>query len=399
MGSEKLGMCVGFCKYYEAPHPKRLCTGENWREQPQGEARCERTGNLCGSDTWMEGHSCPCKQCQAWLAAQTEGGEKPQCRWRYPQGTGEYLCCGYDEGHSVPHETVYVTHGSQTFRSNQELWYLPEPATPAPGARAQTEGGEKPLGFKADCCACWKFGPPIVGYCPCRCHKAKVLGAEDIAKISNCCVDYLMTKKHNPKCPLLAIEPSSPPATAGTCQKCGKSKFGPWSTICTADLGKAQEMYCQCGELFTVPTPRETEKVNSARSEPISGGQNFSVGATAVTAREFGATWEGSPTKTPFLFAEAYADQRVRQVRNKFCEVHQPDDLDSCPACEAVHQADLVEKLRQERDAQRNADIELVNSLTIEFNRTVSAEREARERAEKALREATEEIELLRRRQ
>ena len=49
---------------------------------------------------------------------------------------------------------------------------------------------------------------------------------------------------------------------------------------------------------------------------------------------------------------EAYAAERERQVRGKFCEVHQPDDLDTCPACEAVHQADLVVQLRQERDRQ-----------------------------------------------
>jgi len=29
--------------------------------------RCERSGNPCGTDTWMVGHSCPCKACQRWL--------------------------------------------------------------------------------------------------------------------------------------------------------------------------------------------------------------------------------------------------------------------------------------------------------------------------------------------
>lgn len=29
--------------------------------------RCEKSGNPCGTDTWMVGHSCPCNACQRWL--------------------------------------------------------------------------------------------------------------------------------------------------------------------------------------------------------------------------------------------------------------------------------------------------------------------------------------------
>jgi hypothetical protein len=29
--------------------------------------RCERTGNECGTDTWMKGRPCKCDQCQAYL--------------------------------------------------------------------------------------------------------------------------------------------------------------------------------------------------------------------------------------------------------------------------------------------------------------------------------------------
>lgn len=37
----------------------------------------------------------------------------------------------------------------------------------------------------------------------------------------------------------------------GNCPKCGKPKFGPSSTICSAEIGKAQEFYCGCGEVTT----------------------------------------------------------------------------------------------------------------------------------------------------
>lgn len=30
--------------------------------------RCHVTKNECGTDTWKEGHTCPCLQCQAYLA-------------------------------------------------------------------------------------------------------------------------------------------------------------------------------------------------------------------------------------------------------------------------------------------------------------------------------------------
>jgi len=29
--------------------------------------KCEITGNVCGTDTWIDGHPCKCKNCQAWL--------------------------------------------------------------------------------------------------------------------------------------------------------------------------------------------------------------------------------------------------------------------------------------------------------------------------------------------
>lgn len=38
------------------------------------------------------------------------------------------------------------------------------------------------------------------------------------------------------------------------CGKCGKPKFGAWSTICSAEIGKINELYCQCSETFTMPT-------------------------------------------------------------------------------------------------------------------------------------------------
>lgn len=33
------------------------------------EASCKRTGNPCGTDTWREGYSCPCDNCQAYVRA------------------------------------------------------------------------------------------------------------------------------------------------------------------------------------------------------------------------------------------------------------------------------------------------------------------------------------------
>ena len=34
--------------------------------------RCNVTGNPCGTDTWIEGHSCPCENCQRWLSESIE---------------------------------------------------------------------------------------------------------------------------------------------------------------------------------------------------------------------------------------------------------------------------------------------------------------------------------------
>jgi hypothetical protein len=35
---------------------------------PAAVARCEVTGNPCGTDTWAKGTACSCAACQAWLA-------------------------------------------------------------------------------------------------------------------------------------------------------------------------------------------------------------------------------------------------------------------------------------------------------------------------------------------
>lgn len=49
-------------------------------------ARCAKTGNPCGTDTWMAGQSCPCKPCQAWLDAHPEAREvrlpDPYAPWK-----------------------------------------------------------------------------------------------------------------------------------------------------------------------------------------------------------------------------------------------------------------------------------------------------------------------------
>ncbi len=37
------------------------------REAKNPSPRCEKSGNPCGTDTWMVGHSCPCNACQRWL--------------------------------------------------------------------------------------------------------------------------------------------------------------------------------------------------------------------------------------------------------------------------------------------------------------------------------------------
>ena len=35
--------------------------------------RCNVTRNLCGTDTWQAGHTCPCESCKAWLAGKRAG--------------------------------------------------------------------------------------------------------------------------------------------------------------------------------------------------------------------------------------------------------------------------------------------------------------------------------------
>lgn len=46
--------------------------------------RCHVTKNECGSDTWGNGYTCPCLQCQAWLAEQCIAAltpEEQRARW------------------------------------------------------------------------------------------------------------------------------------------------------------------------------------------------------------------------------------------------------------------------------------------------------------------------------
>jgi hypothetical protein len=42
---------------------------KKWAEEEEKNPtpRCEKSGNPCGTDTWMVGHSCPCNACQRWL--------------------------------------------------------------------------------------------------------------------------------------------------------------------------------------------------------------------------------------------------------------------------------------------------------------------------------------------
>lgn len=51
-----------------------LSTLEEHAEAMAG--RCLRTGNPWGTDTWMEGHPCPCASCQAWLRAVAGVGDE-----------------------------------------------------------------------------------------------------------------------------------------------------------------------------------------------------------------------------------------------------------------------------------------------------------------------------------
>jgi len=44
-------------------------------KQLRGLLRCAVTRNSCGTDTWMEGSSCPCPSCQAWLSSAKDGGK------------------------------------------------------------------------------------------------------------------------------------------------------------------------------------------------------------------------------------------------------------------------------------------------------------------------------------
>ena len=37
--------------------------------EPASLLRCRKTGNEYGTDTWMKGYECPCRQCQYWLVA------------------------------------------------------------------------------------------------------------------------------------------------------------------------------------------------------------------------------------------------------------------------------------------------------------------------------------------
>lgn len=312
----------------------------NCGEQPQGGARCERTGNLCGSDTWMEGRSCPCKQCQAWLADESSAN-----------------------AHSVETEHSFANVQPQG-EATGTVAFLQRHYEPTQVATAaQTEGGEKPPR---------KVRRTIAEM------KANGITAEDLEGVST------------PANTALQLEPSSPPATA------------------PHDVFKEVKCAFGCGYIFpTSATPQEI----SAHALT-----HFSPPATAVTAREFGATWEGSPTKTPFLFAEAYADQRVRRSEQFVAQLESNIKFLN----------ERVEKLRQEQELeQKHFDVDdephevadgfgsvwppcekhdrtmqimrpgdarcpdCENEAYIErIKREAAEEREARERAEKALREA-----------
>lgn len=68
--------CVALVKSFEGcrlvgyPDVRGIPTvgyGHTGPEVKIGELRCEMTGNLCGSDTRMAGHPCPCDACQRYL--------------------------------------------------------------------------------------------------------------------------------------------------------------------------------------------------------------------------------------------------------------------------------------------------------------------------------------------
>ena len=64
-----------------AARAKAVSDGETSRadggscgSEPRLAPRCLVTGNLCGTDTWMDGGPCRCAECQAWIGSQEPAG-------------------------------------------------------------------------------------------------------------------------------------------------------------------------------------------------------------------------------------------------------------------------------------------------------------------------------------
>ncbi len=54
---------------------------------------CEVTNNLVGSDTWMKGHPCPCKMCQAYLQGVKDAEESARVRMMTPVIEPPFVLC------------------------------------------------------------------------------------------------------------------------------------------------------------------------------------------------------------------------------------------------------------------------------------------------------------------
>lgn len=93
------------------------------------------------------------------------------------------------------------------------------------------------------------------------------------------------------------------------CGKCGKPKFGAWSTICSAEIGKINELYCQCSETFTMPTAPSSglsaEQYAREKRRAIFDGLNDVFTADQWVVIERGMAY----------FGELYAD-KLREERD-----------------------------------------------------------------------------------